>query len=199
MYDYIKGTLVETGDEGIVIECAGIGYTMSVSYNSLIRFQNERSAEVKVYTVFSVRENAVELFGFADKQERAMFETLTDITKVGPKAAMSILSLFTPEQLVAIVNTGDAKSLTRAAGIGKKLAETVIFNLKDKFTQADSTDLPAYEQIDLGTVKDEALMALSSLGFDRAYSIKLINEVYREGMDIEEIVGLSLRSAGDEK
>ncbi|MCR4723291.1 MAG: Holliday junction branch migration protein RuvA [Eubacteriales bacterium] len=199
MYDYIKGTLTETSDDAIVVECAGIGYTLSVSYNSLIHFQNERSGAIKIYTVFSVRENAVELFGFADKQERAMFETLTNITKVGPKAAMSILSLYTPEQLVSIVNTGDVKSLTRAAGIGKKLAETVIFNLKDKYSQADSADLPSYEQIDMGTVKDEALMALSSLGFDRTYSIKLINEVYREGMDVEEIVGLSLRSAGDEK
>ncbi|NLW69513.1 MAG: Holliday junction branch migration protein RuvA [Eubacteriaceae bacterium] len=199
MYDYIKGTVEGYGQNSVVMERAGIGYRCYCSYNTMLYLQSQKG-EVKLFVNLSIKENALELYGFANSSEREMFIALTGVPKVGPKVALNILSLFTPDKVISHINSEDVKGLTRVGGVGKKLAESIIFNMKDKFgglTLEASAD--ASEILKNASAKDEALMALDSLGFDRGYSIELINSIYKDSMGVEDIISEALRKAGEEK
>lgn len=198
MLDFICGKIERSTDKELVVNCNGIGYLLSCSYNTLIHL-NDRQTQVKVYTHLSVKENGIELFGFYTMEERDMFLRLLDVSKVGPKVALSILSMYTPNEVAKLISLGDAKSLSKASGVGKKLAESIVFNLKDKFGELDDINYIVGEEdllVEVG-VKDEALMGLSSLGFDRSFAIKLINEVYEDNMKVEEVIAAVLKSVGN--
>lgn len=198
MLDFIYGRVERTTDKEIVINCNGIGYLLSCSYNTLVHL-NDKTAEVKVYTYLAVKENGIELYGFYTMEEREMFLRLIDVSKVGPKVALSILSMYTPNEVAKIISLGDHKSLSKAPGVGKKLAESIVFNLKDKFADIDDIDY-IVDESDLlvgAGVKDESLMGLMSLGFDRSFAIKLINEVYNDTMKVEEVIAAVLKSVGN--
>ena len=133
MFYHLDGKVAELGQGMAVIDCSGVGYLVNVSLNTLAQLKNGERA--KLYISESVREDAFELFGFASKSEKRSFDLLIGVSGVGPKAALSILSAHTPEALSMAILSGDEKALTVAPGIGKKIAQRVILELKDKLAK----------------------------------------------------------------
>ena len=132
MIGFVKGTLAEKGAGYVIIEAGGIGYEIFVPANSAAYLSSEGD-EVKVYTMMSVREDDVSLYGFSRRGELDAFKKLISVNGVGAKAGISILSAFTLEQLQEAIAFEDAKALTKANGVGKKIAERIVLELKDKF------------------------------------------------------------------
>lgn len=129
----VRGTLIHMEPNLVVVECAGVGYALRTTANSMSR-QPEIGRETMLYTHLYVREDAVELFGFASLNELNCFQMLISVSGVGPKAALSILSNVTPEQFAICVATGDSKAFTASKGIGLKTAQRIVLELKDKIT-----------------------------------------------------------------
>ncbi len=135
MIDSVRGTLLHAEPRLAVVECGGVGFACSITMNTA-RELPAQGEEVRLYTVLNVREDAMELFGFAEQTERRCFQQLTSVTGVGPKAALAILSELPPERLALAIASGDHKALTRAQGVGPKLAQRVVLELKDKIGKA---------------------------------------------------------------
>ena len=133
MFYYLDGTVAEILPYLAVIDCGGVGYACRTTNNTLSHLQKGKPA--KLYTHLNVREDAMELFGFSTENELNCFQLLTSVSGVGPKAALSILSAATPESLAMSIITGDEKALTVAQGIGKKIAQRIILELKDKLAK----------------------------------------------------------------
>ena len=197
MIEYLTGT-AQAGDEGNLILCCGsIAYSLNCSAQTLNELCISKDP-VKVYTYLAASENGIALYGFIDKHEREMFYRLTSVSKVGPKAALSILSLFRANELVMVITSGDAQALSRANGIGKKLAESIVFNLRDKlsaFEPGDAADI-LYGSETGHDAKSEAVLALVSLGFDSASGTRMINACYEEGLSCEELISRALIQLG---
>ncbi|MBR6071027.1 MAG: Holliday junction branch migration protein RuvA [Ruminococcus sp.] len=156
----------------VVVECGGVGYGCRTSYNTVSQL-GETGSEVTVYTHLYVREDAVELFGFATLQELSCFRLLISVTGVGPKAATAILSDMTPERFALTVASGDSKSFTRTKGIGAKTAQRIVLELKDKMSAeaiggSVAVDAASFAAAPSGAVPSavtEALEALMVLGY----------------------------------
>lgn len=180
MFYYIKGTLVLTDPLFAVIDCGGVGYKLSISGSTLSKIAPHQGEEVTLYTHLSVREDAVELLGFYSTEELSAFKMLIGVSGVGPKAAMAILSIMTPEKFAFSVSTGDAKALSRASGIGGKTAARIILELKDKVAKelnAVDTDTGEVASVPTGAAVGEAISALTVLGYTRAEAERALSEV----------------------
>jgi len=169
MFYSLTGTAAHIDESMLALECGGVAFALSATSNTL----RDLSAGVKVtlFTHMIVREDAIELFGFADKAELHCFRQLIGVTGVGPKAALAVLSVFAPEQLGWFVAAGDAKSLTRAQGVGKKLAERIVLELKDKQvsgTRNQGSGILPFPGNAFAAPDDEALAALLALGYNQA-------------------------------
>ena len=136
MFYYVSGTVTEIEAGLAVIDCGGVGYACATTNYTLS--QLKKGAPAKLYTYLNVREDAMELFGFIDQNELRSFKLLISVSGVGPRAALAILSAITPQQLALAVVTDDAKALTAAPGIGKKIAQRVILELKDKLAKGQT-------------------------------------------------------------
>ena len=171
MFYYIKGELVFTDPTSAVVDCGGIGYKMSVSKNTLARL-TKRGEKVCLYTYFYVREDAVELLGFYTEAELEAFKLLITVSGIGPKAAMAILSVLTPEKFALAVTMGDTKAIAKASGVGSKTAARVVLELKDKISKTLPVDtetgevLPESDELVFGNT-EEAISALTVLGYSR--------------------------------
>lgn len=182
MYYYISGTLVMARLNTAVIDAGGIGYRMTISAMTLGKLSGKEGQNAKLYTHFSVREDAHELYGFYTEEELNTFRLLIGVSGIGPKAALAILSIMTPEKLAIAVATGDAKAISKAQGVGAKSASRVVLELKDKMkaelTASGSDDSDLFTAIDqpassladaeaalmvLGYTRQEALYALKGL------------------------------------
>ena len=183
----LRGTITETDitQSAVVIECCGVGYRLTATANTLASLPAPvyspdgsvaEDVQVKVYTYMAVKEDGVELFGFKDKEELDTFKLLISVSGVGPKAAMSILSLFTPRKLALVIAAEDTKSISRAPGVGGKTAARVVLELKDKMAKAfpefDVADVPADKPKSTATVDKAKLKdaqdALAVLGYSRS-------------------------------
>lgn len=162
----LRGNLIYTDATSMVIECGGVGYRCIASLNTLSDMPKKNN-EVFVYTYMAVRDDAVDLFGFSNIEELEMFRLLISVNGVGPKAAVSILSQFKPNDISLCVASGDAKSLTRAAGIGGKTAQRIVLELKDKVTAGASSgsDVASAATAVETTGASEAVSALVALGY----------------------------------
>lgn len=167
-----------------VIECAGVGYGCRTSYNTVSQI-GETGSEVKLYTYMHVREDAVELFGFADLQELSCFKLLISVSGVGPKAAISILSDMTPEKFAFLVASGDSKGFTKTKGIGAKTAQRIVLELKDKIS-SDSLSVSSSGESESfrpsgadGAVSNvsEALEALMVLGYTQGEAASVLRKL----------------------
>lgn len=162
----LKGELIKAEPRMAVVSCGGVGFRCQITMNTARRLPSIGS-EVLLYTVMDVRENAIELFGFAGQEELSCFKQLTAVTGVGPKVGLSILSELSPERVALAVATGDHKALTKASGVGPKLAQRIVLELKDKVGAVDTAGV---QLPDAGTPSAsgnvaQAVDALTVLGF----------------------------------
>lgn len=175
MYYYLQGKLALVQLNLAVIDCGGVGYRCAISENTYK--QIARLEEARLYTYLNVKEDALDLYGFADEQEKLFFELLLSISGVGPKAALAILSVHTPESFAACVLSSDIKGITKAAGVGAKLAQRICLELKDKIakTKVVPADIPeeGYEASLTDTVS-EAVAVLIALGYTKNDATKAV-------------------------
>ena len=202
MYYYVKGELTYSDQSTAVVECAGVGYRLTISLITSDVLSRKRGEIVRLFTHLSVREDGIELFGFLSEEERNVFNLLTAVSGVGPKAAMSLLSSFSPDKLIFAVGTEDVKSLARANGIGSKTAARIVLELKDKvsgdlFRQSGATAAnPDGTLIDMPKKSgklSEATEALTALGYDKSQILAALRGVDIEKLSLEEIVTAALR------
>ena len=205
MYYYIKGELVAATLNMAVVDAGGVGYKMTVSentYRALPR-RTDKNPVVTLYTYLSVREDGIELFGFANERELSSFKMLLSVSGVGPKAAMAILSLLTPEKFALAVCTEDKKTISKATGVGPKTAARIILELRDKLMKDTSIDE------DLSTAvldhsaeaagapargkTSEAMDALLVLGYTRAEAQKALSAIDTQALSIEDIIKEALK------
>ncbi len=195
MFYYLEGVLHLPDPYTVVLDCGGVGYKLAVSSNTAGKLSGKEGQVVRLYTVMEVKEGAVDLFGFFTEDEQAMFHRLTAVSGVGPKAALSILSVLSPERLRDAVSAGDAKAIMQANGVGRKIAERILLELKDKLGP-----LPEGEGESVysggegeGDVASDALSALLLLGYSRTEAYDAIRRVDPAGKSLDEIVRLSLK------
>ena len=196
MFYHLDGKVAELGQGMAVIDCNGVGYLVNTSLTTQSRLKvGERS---KLYISESVREDAFELFGFATKSEKRSFDLLIGVSGVGPKAALSILSAYTPEALAMAILSGDEKALTVAPGIGKKIAQRVILELKDKLAkESGDFELPMKSgaPVAVGDGKlSDAAAALAVLGYGPAEINVALKGVDVSALSTEEIIKAALKN-----
>ena len=193
----LHGELIHTEPNLAVVECGGVGYACRTTMNTLKKIGG--SGEVRLFTQLNVREDAIDLFGFADTAELQAFRQLTSISGVGPKAALAILSANTPEGLAMAIVTEDAKSLTAAQGIGKKIAQRIILELKDKMAKETASGLDfsggkgAAVPAVFTSKATEAAAALAVLGYSTQEVQMALKGVDVENLPLEEIIRQSLK------
>ncbi|HCH68847.1 MAG TPA: Holliday junction branch migration protein RuvA [Clostridiales bacterium] len=194
MFYYLEGKLLLPEMNTAVIDCGGVGYRLTVSGSTRQEISSKVGQTVRLYTVLSVREDAMELYGFSTEEERLAYEQLTSVSGVGPKAAISILSALTVERLNKAVLTGNVKSIATAQGVGNKTAARVILELKDHLAKVlgmkaeDLPDVPDGGQ-DLG----DALNALMVLGYTRAEATAALRKIKTAGKSTEELIKEGLK------
>lgn len=198
MIGFIRGILAEKGNGYIIVDVNGVGYEIYVPANSGAYTAAENS-EVMIYTAMMVREDDVSLYGFSRKGELEAFRKLITVSGVGAKAAISILSAFTLEQLNQAIVFEDAKTLTKANGIGKKTAERIVLELKDKFSvegqvdvSQDAQELTA-EASGAARGRAEAVNALIALGYSRGEATGALASVTENDLSVEEYIRLALK------
>lgn len=179
-----------------VIECGGVGYGCKTSYNTLKKL-GEIGSEAMLYTHLNVREDAVDLFGFADMQELNCFRQLISVSGVGPKAAISILSDMTPEQFAFSIASGDSKAFTKTKGIGAKTAQRLVLELKDKISSDSLSGTAVNANITQNTGGDnsavgEALEALMVLGYSQGEAAAVLRKL-DPALSTQELIKETLR------
>ena len=197
MFSHFDGVVSEKQAGSLVIDCGGVGYLLQVS-NTTLSAAPAVGERMKVYALLSVREDAMELFGFATREERAMFERLRAVSGVGPKMAMQVLSALSLRDLSIALAAGDATALTRVPGIGKKTAQRLVLELRDKveegmLTGAGAAAMPAQAA---GDAAGEAIEALMELGYTASDAARLVSRVAEQSDRADELVRLALRQMG---
>lgn len=190
MFSYIKGTLEYIGKDYVVVDVNGVGYKIFTAASSV---QNSVIKEqAKMYTYLHVREDIMALYGFLSPEELDMFELLISVSGVGPKAALSLISNITPSKFALCLVTNDVKSLTNAQGIGSKMAQRIILELKDKIKNEQLVDND--EEIIIPNNKSsEAINALIALGYSYNEASKAVKSV-DQTQDVETVIKLALKS-----
>lgn len=195
MFYYVNGTVAEIETGLAVIDCSGVGYACATTNYTLS--QLKKGERAKLYTYLNVREDAMEMFGFASQSELRSFKMLIGVSGVGPKAALSILSSTTPQQLSMAVVMGDEKALTAAPGIGKKIAQRIILDLKDKLIKEQggfeagsgaAVAMPAQSN-----KAGEAAAALAVLGYGSQEIAAALKGIDMDALPLEEIIRQSLK------
>jgi len=181
MYEYLSGKIVNKQPDLVVIETAGIGYRLKVSYSTFEQLPGP-GEEVKIFTHLHVREDIFELFGFAQRAEREFFFKLIAISKIGPKAALAILSGGSPADISNWIMAEDAKTIAKTPGIGPTTAKRIILELKPKIEKGLGSSEPGDLTSSLGTssIEDEAIMALEALGYSRAEVFSKIRKIVKD-------------------
>ena len=197
MIEYLKGEITELDPTKAIIECAGVGYECNIS---VYTYDKLRTGQVfKLFIDESIREDAHLLYGFISKQERAIYRLLISVSGVGPNTARCIQSSLSPDELVAVISTGNDRQLKNVKGIGSKTAQRIIVDLKDKIVAlgiADEIPVGGSMQVAVNNlVKDEAVSALTMLGFSPAPSQKVVVDILKQKPDapVEEVVKLALK------
>ncbi len=196
MFYHLTGTIAEIGQNLVVLDCGGVGFALNVTLAGIS--QARVGEKAKYYISESIGENNFDLYGFAEKSEKRCFEMLISVSGIGPKAALSILSYNSPETLALAVMNNDVKALMVAPGVGKKIAQRVILELKDKISKelgdtelllpVASVSAPAAE----GNVSD-ALTALTVLGYSSAEVAPILKQLDVSGMSAEQIIKAVLK------
>ena len=178
MIAHIRGLILSKSPNAVVVECGGVGYELAISVSTFTELAAE-GKEVKLHVHTHVREDALLLFGFVEMAEKRLFEKLLTISGIGPKLAITVLSGISAERLVGAIRGGDHATLTKIPGIGKKTAERVVLELKDKLDNMVGT-AEAGAPVSLGGVADDVLSALVNLGYARPVAQKAVETVVKD-------------------
>lgn len=197
MFYSLTGKIVYSDITRVAIECSGIAFDVTTSVNTLRKLGNVGDTAT-VYTYLAVREDGVELFGFYDNEELSYFKMLISVSGVGPKAAVAILSVLTPEMLALSITAGDVKSITRAQGVGPKIAQRIVIELKDKVSKLvpskiSSEKLGASSSSLSSGNSDEAVNALMALGYTNTEAAHAVASI-DASLGVEEIIKQALRN-----
>lgn len=197
MIEYIKGELAELSPAMAVVEAGGVGYGLNITLNTYSAIQGKK--DVKLYVYEAIREDAHLLYGFQGKKERDMFLLLTTVPGVGPNTARMVLSSLSPAELCSSISTGNERLIKSVKGIGLKTAQRIIIDLKDKIVELGiATEVPVGGSVDKAvdnTVRDEAVSALTMLGFSPAPTQKVVVAILKENptAKVEEVVKMALK------
>ena len=183
MISYLKGKIIKEDQKSVILDVSGVGYKIHTNMTSLSVKKNQ---DVEFWTYLAVRENALDLYGFANKEELSFFELLITVSGIGPKSAMGILTLASLSNLQHAISRGDVGHLTKVSGIGKKNAEKIVMELKDKV----ETVLDGLGQYDSGDI--DALEALKSLGYGEREAREALKKA--EGETTEKKVRSALKN-----
>ncbi len=196
MFYYLNGTVGHLGPNLAVVDCGGVGYACRTTSYTLSALTVGK--EAKLFTYLNVREDAMELYGFSSEQERTCFRLLTGVSGVGPKAALSILSATTPEGLTSAIVTGNEKALTVAPGIGKKIAQRIILELRDKLSGGQYPTGESYGGTGVTVIPQdkgsEAAAALAVLGYGPSEIAAALKGVEMDDLTVAEVVRQALRN-----
>lgn len=205
MIGRVRGTLIDKQPPNILIEAGGLGYEVQLPMTSFYQLPNVGD-ETIVYTHFVVREDAQLLFGFVEVKERALFRELIKANGVGPKLALTILSGMSANQFIQCVSHDDVSSLVKLPGVGKKTAERLLVEMRDKlknFSLDDNSVVPELAGvakvestlIATNDVKEEAMSALMALGYKAPQASKMVNAVYAEDLSSEDLIKAALKAS----
>ena len=197
MFHYLSGLVAELYPNLAVIDCGGVGFEVNTSSYTLSQLKAGEKA--KLYTYVHIREDAFEIYGFSGKSEKRCFEMLLGVSGVGPKAALSILSVNTPESLIMSIVSGNERAITAAAGVGKKIAQRVILELKDKMAkETESVSFSDAAAFTPAAVSDrsklgDASAALAVLGYSAPEINAALKAVDMENLTLEQIIKAALK------
>lgn len=197
MISYIKGELVYIGENNIIVENNGIGFNVFVSAGTVYKLPHINN-QVKVFTYMDVKEDSLQLYGFLNMEELNMFNLLITVSGIGPKGALAILNSLSPKDIVMAISYQDKNALSVGKGIGKKTAERIILELKDKVSGI-STEENNIANISVGSIaenrdeKNDAIAGLVALGFTKSEAAKAVEMVYRADMDSAKIISAALK------
>ena len=200
MFEYIKGTLQYKGTDFCVIDVNGVGFRINMSYATAAAV-GEQGQTVTLYTYLNVKEDELSLFGFASREELSVFTMLIGVSGVGPKVGVAVLASMSPSEFSLAVATGDYKAISKSKGVGPKLAQRIVLELKDKIDKDLKTAGTAVQEeagpepVPAGYVSNDAISALMVLGYSSKDAAKLIAKVYQDGMTLEETVRQALRQS----
>ena len=190
----VRGTLTYTDINYAVVECGGVGFKCFVSMTTLKELP-PLGKEANLYTYLSVREDAMDLFGFTTQQELDAFKLLITVSGVGPKAAMAVLSVLPPDRLSIAVSSGDVKSIQSAQGVGKKTAERIVLELKDKMLGIAPSNAAAVQSIQAvasNSDAQEAVEVLVSLGFNQSDAATVVGAMDK-GLSVDDMIRKGLK------
>ncbi|MBR2468033.1 MAG: Holliday junction branch migration protein RuvA [Clostridia bacterium] len=195
MYSFISGIIEEKTENYVVVNANGVGYEIYISTNTLSNLPTSGDY-AKVYTYLQVREDGMQLFGFASKEEKDVFLQLITVSGVGPKMALVILSSLSVQNLITCIVAGDVKTLSGAKGVGKKTAERIILELKGKMGDLGSTMMSDYTMLTgiTSTACDEATELLVNMGLSKFDALKLVKKVAIDGDTTEVIIQKALKN-----
>ena len=199
----VKGELIHLEPRMAVVSCGGVGFRCQITMNTA-RQMPSIGGEVMLYTIMNVREDAIELFGFAAQDELTCFKQLTAISGVGPKVGISILSELSPERVALAVAAGDYKALTKAAGVGPKLAQRIVLELKDKVTGLSGGSagmdmgVPAGAAVSAAGNAAQAVQALTVLGFTAGEASAAVGKL-DSSLPVETLVRDALKMLGNRR
>ncbi len=200
MFHHIRGELVLREPSSVVLDCNGVGYALTVSLNTGDALSGSLGKTVQLYTYLQVKEDGVELFGFCTAEELSCFRLLIGVSGVGPKAAMAVLSIFTPEKFAFTVCSEDVKALSKAPGVGAKTAARIVLELHDKLAKEAVKNMPSGTsslatpsiKTDSGKLS-EATDALTVLGYNRGEILDILRKLDTSSMSLEEIITAALK------
>lgn len=194
MFSYIQGRVEEINPEGIVLDHDGIGYEIGLPQSSLSQLR--RQMQLRVYTYLQVRDDGFSLFGFLKREDLDLFKLLIGVGGIGPKGALSILGVLSVDQLRFAIAAGDDKTIAQAPGIGKKTAQRVILDLRDKinFTQTLEAQLDSKaSDSSSDDIRGEAILALNALGYSSAEALQAIHDLDISSMSVEDLIRAGLK------
>ena len=193
----VRGKLIHTTPSSAVVECGGVGFNCQTTFNTLRTLKP--GGEVMLYTYLNVREDAMELFGFAEKTELETFKPLISVSGVGPKAGLAVLSELTPEQVAMAIATDDIKTITRAQGVGKKIAQRIVLELKDKLSKSVSdsgiSNAGAGAAAVAGGNIPKAIEALGVLGYSPS-DVAPVLATLDGSLPVEQLIAQTLKQMG---
>lgn len=197
MYAHIEGTVAEKDQESIVLDAGGVGYLLNVS-GATLSMAPAVGERMKLYCVLNVREDAMELCGFYSREEKRMYERLRSVSGVGSRTALQILSAMSVRDLSIALVSGDAGALTRVPGIGKKTAQRLVLELKDKVDDEQLTGQAASisPKVNANGAEAEAIAALISLGYSNAEAAKAVSQVADQTQEADKLIFLALKGLG---